>query len=591
MKFIKQIDIRKFRSINGLTKIKTNDLNIFVGQNDQGKSNVLRALNLFFNNETDSNTKFRYEDDYCFIANTGRGTRKEIRIDLLISPPKGRFKNSTDIRWIKKWKPDGSVVEERIRCDNENLLTPKDSLYQWLDKIRFRYVPAIKSEHYFIKLMEELHDVLNLKFEHEIKTKGSNFIFGLQQITENISRDLHSAIGIKNTLQVPSDFKQLFARLDFGIQKDENIYRLSQRGDGVKIRHIPIILNHMAFEEKNLSKRGYVSPDTIWGFEEPENNLELKYCYELANDFLNYSKDLQIFITTHSPAFYSLNDESKVNTLVVRKTEDETNIKPIEDINILNEEMGLLPLISPYITKIYKHEQEIEEMKLQLSLLKDNVKFLVLTEDQNSTYLLNYLKIHGIKSEEIEIISYGTCTQFKTTAFKLAEYVLQKRKLQVIMHRDRDYLSDNEAEDIIKVIRKKEYFPLIPKGVDIESLFVNAQHINHLYPEISLTQAESIITKSIDFCEQKSIDKLIDHHFKINPKPDEQAYAKKFRELNQLYHSNKMRYFYGKTTLGQIKSEIQKILKKNIVLDQASPFIRDEDLVKLVGFDSQKSAA
>lgn len=47
MQFIKQIDIRKFRSINGLTKIKTTDLNIFVGQNDQGKSNVLRALNLF----------------------------------------------------------------------------------------------------------------------------------------------------------------------------------------------------------------------------------------------------------------------------------------------------------------------------------------------------------------------------------------------------------------------------------------------------------------------------------------------------------------------------------------------------------------
>ncbi len=149
MQFIKQIDIRKFRSINGLTKIKTIDLNIFVGKNDQGKSNVLRALTLFFNNETDSNTKFRYEDNYCFQANTGRGTRHEIRIDLLISPPKGRFKNSTDIRWIKKWKPDGLVVEERIRCDNEQLLTPKDSLYQWLDKLRFRYVPAVKSEHYF----------------------------------------------------------------------------------------------------------------------------------------------------------------------------------------------------------------------------------------------------------------------------------------------------------------------------------------------------------------------------------------------------------------------------------------------------------
>lgn len=274
----------------------------------------------------------------------------------LFPPPKGRFKNSTDIRWIKKWKPDGAVVEERIRCDNEKLLTPKDSLYQWLDKIRFRYVPAIKSEHYFIKLMKELHDVLNLKFEHEIKTKGSNFIFGLRQITEKISNDLDSAIGIKNTLQVPSDFKQLFARLDFGIEKDENIYRLSQRGDGVKIRHIPIILYHMAQEEKNLSKRGYVSPDTIWGFEEPENNLELKYCFELATDFLKYSSDLQIFLTTHSPAFYSLNDESKVNTFVVRKNNDETKIQPIEDLEIINEEMGLLPLISPYISKIYEHE-------------------------------------------------------------------------------------------------------------------------------------------------------------------------------------------------------------------------------------------
>lgn len=423
MKFIKQIDIRKFRSINGLTKIKTNDLNILVGQNDQGKSNVLRALNLFFNNETDSNTKFRYEDDYCFIANTGRGTRKEIRIDLLISPPKRRFKNSTDIRWIKKWKPDGSVVEERIRCDNEEPLTPKDSLYQWLDKIRFRYVPAIKSEHYFIRLMEELHDVLNLKFEHEIKTKGSNFIFGLRQITEKISSDLDTAIGIKNTLQVPSDFKQLFARLDFGVEKDDNIYRLSQRGDGVKIRHIPIILYHMAQEEKNLSKKGYVSPDTIWGFEEPENNLELKYCFELAKDFLRYSSDLQIFLTTHSPAFYSLNDENKVHTFVVRKDNDETKIQPIENLDIINEEMGLLPLISPYISKIYEHEQEIEQMKLQLSLLADKIKFLVLTEDVRHEYLSSYLKIHGIDENEIEVVSYGSCSQFKSTAFKLAEYI------------------------------------------------------------------------------------------------------------------------------------------------------------------------
>ncbi|MBE4044311.1 ATP-binding protein, partial [Vibrio parahaemolyticus] len=40
--------------------------------------------------------------------------------------------------------------------------------------------------------------------------------------------------------------------------------------------------------------------------EEPENNLELKYAFELAEVFRGYSKDIQIFITTHSPAFYAL---------------------------------------------------------------------------------------------------------------------------------------------------------------------------------------------------------------------------------------------------------------------------------------------
>lgn len=584
MQFIKQIDIRKFRSINGLTKIKTIDLNIFVGKNDQGKSNVLRALNLFFNNETDSNTKFRYEDNYCFQANTGRGTRHEIRIDLLISPPKGRFKNSTDIRWIKKWKPDGLVVEERIRCDNEQLLTPKDSLYQLLDKLRFRYVPAVKSEHYFIKLMEELHDVLNLRFENEIKTKGSQFIFGLRQITENISNDLDTAIGIKNTLQVPSDFKQLFARLDFGVEKDANVYRLSQRGDGVKIRHIPIILHHMAQEEKKLSKRGYVSPDTIWGFEEPENNLELRHCFELAKEFLTYSRDLQIFLTTHSPAFYSLNDKSKVHTFQVQKNDnDETSIKPIEDIESVNEEMGLLPLISPYIAKIYEREQEIEAMKLQLSLLTDNIKFLVLTEDERHEYLSSYLKIHGLEEDELEIVSYGSSSQFNSAAFKLAEYILKKKPhLKVIMHRDRDYLNNKEIEDILKKVEGKGYFPLIPQGVDIESIFVSSNHIHHLYPSLSIEQIDQIIHKCIDESEQDSIDRLTDHYFKNNGKPANGAYSRKFQELIVQYNSDKSRYFYGKKTFGLLKSELQKVLKSNTNLLRESPFIENAGLVEFI---------
>ena len=94
MQIIRSVEIRKFRSIKSVTgtsKFNPTHLNVIVGKNDQGKSNVLRALNLFFNNETDSGVAFRFDDDYCYRANTGTGTRREVRIDLVIDPPKARF--------------------------------------------------------------------------------------------------------------------------------------------------------------------------------------------------------------------------------------------------------------------------------------------------------------------------------------------------------------------------------------------------------------------------------------------------------------------------------------------------------------------
>lgn len=54
---IASIRIKNFRSIRNET-IAAKDFNIFVGLNDAGKSNVLKALNLFFTGETDYGKSF-----------------------------------------------------------------------------------------------------------------------------------------------------------------------------------------------------------------------------------------------------------------------------------------------------------------------------------------------------------------------------------------------------------------------------------------------------------------------------------------------------------------------------------------------------
>lgn len=582
MQFIQKIEIRNFRSILLIKAFDVSDLNIFVGNNDNGKSNIIRALNLFFNNKTDYDKDFRFLQDYSYHS-IQDSKPKEIKIELTIAPPKDRFKDSRIIKWSKKWKSDGSIQEERVYLENNDTLPSSENVYKWLDKIKFRYIPAIKSEKYFFNLMEELYDVLNSKFEKEIAEKGLDFIEGLQKITENITNNLNLSLGIPNSLQIPSDFKQLFSRLDFGMRSNNKIYHLSQRGDGIKVRHIPVILHHMAIEEQ--SHRGFVKSDTIWGFEEPENNLELKFCFDLAKKFTEYSKDIQIFITTHSPAFYQLNNHVNVYTYYVTKENNTTNIK-ILDTNIDNE-MGLLPLIAPYIEKIYHQEKVIKDLKSDINLLKDNIQYVILTEDSDTKFLESYLNIQGLNKDEMELISYGNCSQLKTSAFSLAKYIKNKKQsIKVAIHRDRDYLDENEIIEIKASIEKIQCFPFITNGTDIESLFVNKEHINELYPEIPLQTIDNFIEMAINESDEDSVQRLIDQYFKDNRHNPADGTYKLTKKLEDKYRKNKHLYFYGKKTYNLLKNKIQKHIKSNPDLLRPSTAIINNDLQKFFNIET-----
>jgi len=587
MEIIKSVQIRKFRSIKSVTKgVDLTDMNIFVGQNDQGKSNFLRSLNLFFNNETDRKQSFRFIDDYCYHSNTGKGTRHEIRIDLVIHPPKKRFKHAKPLRWMKQWRQDGSISEERKYLESGEELSPRDNVSKWLDKIRYRYVPAIKGQTYFTSLMGELHDVLNEAHSDILNAQGEEFISGIQEVTDTITKELTDQIQISNTIQVPSDFKQLFSNLDFGVKVGVNTYHLKQRGDGIKIRHIPVILKYMSEQERNISRAGYVKPDTIWGFEEPENNLELRYAYELAEKFKEYSKDIQIFVTTHSPAFYSLDtkDGDGVNTFYVSQSEDScTKFSRIahDQTDELHETMGLLPIITPYLTKIIEHQKEISKLEESLNHLQIDTKCVVLTEDEIHGHVIEYFRINGFNNDETEYFAYNGSGNIKG-AIVLARYLKTKDKdISVIIHRDRDYLSDKQVSDLYKSVEKHGFHLFVTNGVDIESLYINTEHILKLHPKLSKGYIDEVIEKATNECRTLSVDRLIDHVMSSEPPPEQGAYSKRIKQLNDEYDENKIRYRYGKKVLGKVSSTIQRKLKENPAIVRGSDHICSERLIDI----------
>lgn len=64
MDLINKFEIKSFRSLYTATFKDCSDLNLIFGRNDSGKSNVLRALNLFFNDDVDVGSELDFNLDF-----------------------------------------------------------------------------------------------------------------------------------------------------------------------------------------------------------------------------------------------------------------------------------------------------------------------------------------------------------------------------------------------------------------------------------------------------------------------------------------------------------------------------------------------
>lgn len=91
MLLIKSVEIRYLRSIHRL-RLTAGDLTIFSGANDVGKSNVLKALNLFFNYQVDWSEYLDFYQDFSLrrlneVRSESIKGKQFIRIDVEFARP------------------------------------------------------------------------------------------------------------------------------------------------------------------------------------------------------------------------------------------------------------------------------------------------------------------------------------------------------------------------------------------------------------------------------------------------------------------------------------------------------------------------
>lgn len=381
---ISAIEIQNFRSIKS-ARIELKQLTMFVGQNDVGKSNVLKAINLFFNNETDRDKYFNFDTDYSKFAVKLKKKAEEIKITLFIDPPPN-YHSSQQIRWTKIYRKNG-LHHNNVKFADGSEFPPRSKLFAWLENIRYTYVPAIKDSLFFELLLEKLHDSLADTIESELINAGKNFTDAIKENSLELLGQLDSRLGMTSQIALPNNLQRLFRTLNFVSSDGGFDISLDNRGDGLKTRHIPVILKFIA-DQYNINKvKGSPNINMIWGYEEPENNLEIQTSFTFANQLFEYSNQIQILLTTHSPAFYGLKATfpDLIKLYGLKKLQlNSAEIHEVSNASDLDEEMGILPLIAPYIKKKIEEIEEQRRKILEYEALvdKDN-KYVIFVEGKD----------------------------------------------------------------------------------------------------------------------------------------------------------------------------------------------------------------
>lgn len=274
MRIIDRIDINYFRSISSVSMGGCRDVNIIAGPNDAGKSTILKALNLFFNNEPEPHS------DFDFLRDLNRAREDEARA------AKGRM-----TIWIKvhfnnflKWKslpPKFFVKRSWNRYSDGPTDTftdgvPPTTMGRFLNKIRYHYIPAVRGRDIYGDLLADLHDTLVQDESLGLRKSSTAFVDDLHTLTAAMSAEILERLKIESKVDIPGDLQEFFRALDFSTKYNKFDIPLPLRGDGIQSRHIPFILDYISSRSSQFH---------IWGYEEPENSLEMSKAYEMADDF------------------------------------------------------------------------------------------------------------------------------------------------------------------------------------------------------------------------------------------------------------------------------------------------------------------
>lgn len=351
---LSSFSVINYRSITNARKIQTNNMTVLVGKNNEGKSNILRALTLAMDimkmyssdprsmrlaaNYLRNRARYDWERDYPLsLQEHNPNGFSSIELDFeLNSNDISAIRGLTGIRLSGHIPVRVSVNHSAVKIDIPKRGTPafantenKLKIIEYVCfKIDFNFIPAVRTEHDALRVVESLIEKQLLTLDsnpeyvdalHTMERLQQTVLDGISsQLVAPLKEFLPSVRDVQITLQKDQRRAPLRRNANV-IINDGTPTPLQQKGDGIKSLTALAMLNIPTSHDRV----------SVIAIEEPESHLHPESARQLYETINTLSINHQIVLTTHSPLFVN---RSNLKENIIVDSGKATPVKKIKEI-------------------------------------------------------------------------------------------------------------------------------------------------------------------------------------------------------------------------------------------------------------------
>ena len=405
---LSDFSVVNYRSITTARKIKTNNMTVLVGKNNEGKSNILRALTLavdimkIYSKDPRSlqiavrpylKNHYSWEKDYP-ISLQEKNPNGWSSIDLNFELDEQdilAIRSMTGMRLSGcipvRVSTNGAAAKIDIPKRGTAAFADADNKKKIIEyvcfKIDFNFIPAVRTEYDALRVVDSLIEKsLETLDTNPDYINAMNKIEELQQgILDGISNQIIEPLQeflptVRNVqIHIQNERRRIAMRRNTEIIIDDGTPTpIQQKGDGIKSLTALAILNIPA----------RVDRVSVVAIEEPESHLHPESARQLYDTIMSLSQTHQIVLTTHSPLFVNRTN-LKENIIV-----NDGKATPVKKIKEIRDVLGIH--ISDNLTNA-EHALivEGEDDKIALEKLLPSMSTKIKRAIQNGTFIIDYI--------------------------------------------------------------------------------------------------------------------------------------------------------------------------------------------------------